>query len=54
VFFQLEFNGIGGVGSDEIVTLLRRTIPGYAVTNPTEARLVPPSMRPQLPFQQVY
>ena len=54
VFFQIEFNGVGGLGSDEIVTLLKRNVPGYAVTNPTESRLVPQSMHPQLPFQQVF
>jgi len=54
VFLQIEFNGMGGLGSDDLVTLLKRTVPGYAVTNPTEARLVPPSMQPRLPFQQVF
>jgi LPS-assembly protein len=54
IFFQLEFNGMGGLGSDEIVTMLKRTIPGYAVTNPTDSRMLPPSMRPRLPFEQVY
>ena len=54
IFIQLEFNGAGGLGSDDIVTLLKRSIPGYAVTNPTESRFTPPSMRPGLPFQQVY
>lgn len=54
IFFQLEFNGFGGLGSDEVLTLLKRNIPGYAVTNPRDGRLAPPSMRPQLPFEQVY
>lgn len=54
IFFQLEFNGLGGLGSDEIVTMLKRTVPGYAVTNPTQGNLVPPSMQPRLPFQQVF
>jgi LPS-assembly protein len=54
VFFQLEFNGVGGLGSDEVVTLLKRNVPGYVVTNPTESRLVPPSMQPRLPFEQVF
>ena len=53
VFFQLEFNGFGGVGSDAITTMLKRSIPGYAVTNPAEGALVPPSLRP-LPFEQVF
>ena len=54
VFFQLEFNGLGGLGSDDIVTLLKRNIPGYAVTNPGDGQLVPPSMRRMLPFEQVF
>ena len=54
IFFQLEFNGFGGLGSDEILTMLRRSVPGYAVTNPTDSRLLPPSVRPRLPFEQVY
>ena len=54
VFFQLEFNGFGGVGSDAITTMLKRSVPGYAVTNPTQGALVPPSVRPQLPFEQIF
>ncbi len=54
IFFQLEFEGLGGLGSDNIVTLLSRTIPGYAVTNPKESRLVPPGLRRPLPFEQVF
>lgn len=54
IFFQLEFNGLGGIGSDDIVTLLQRNIPGYAVTNPGDGRLAPPSMRRTLPFEQVF
>jgi LPS-assembly protein len=54
VFFQIEFNGLGGLGSDDLVTLLKRSVPGYAVTNPTESRLVPPSMQRRLPFEQVF
>jgi LPS-assembly protein len=52
--FQLEFNGFGQIGSDETVALMRRSVPGYSVTNPQDQTLVPPSMRPRLPFQQVY
>ncbi len=54
ILFQLEFNGFGQIGSDETLTLLRRTVPGYSVTNPSDQALVPPSLRPRLPFQQVY
>ncbi|HEY6967282.1 MAG TPA: LPS-assembly protein LptD [Burkholderiales bacterium] len=53
-FLQLELNGLGSLGSDDIVTLLKRNVPGYVVTNPTESRLTPPSMRQSLPFQQTY
>jgi LPS-assembly protein len=52
--FQLEFNGIGSLGTDEAVELIKRNVPGYSVTNPAEARLTPPSARPRLPFEQVY
>jgi len=54
MFFQLEFNGFGGLGSDEILTLFKRNVPGYAVTNPTQGNLVPPSVHPRLPFEQVF
>ena len=33
-FFQLEFNGVGQVGTAEAVQLLRRDVPGYSVTQP--------------------
>jgi LPS-assembly protein len=52
--FQLEFNGVGQIGTDEAVELLKRNVPGYSVTNPADARLAPPSLRPRLPFEQVY
>ena len=52
--FQFEFNGFGQIGSDDTLTLLRRTVPGYSVSNPSDQALVPPSLRPRLPFQQVY
>jgi len=54
VFFQLEFNGLGSLGSDEVVNLLKRSVAGYAVTNPAQGSLVPPSMRPPLPFEQIF
>ena len=53
-YFQMEFNGFGGIGSDEIVNLLKRRVPGYAVTNPTQGALVPQSLRQPLPFEQVF
>jgi LPS-assembly protein len=52
--FQLEFNGVGQIGTDEAVELLKRNVPGYSVTNPADARLTPPSVRPRLPFEQVF
>lgn len=52
--FQLEFSGIGSIGTDEAIELLRRNVPGYSVTNPADAQLAPPSARPRLPFEQVY
>ena len=54
VVFQLEFNGIGQIGTDEAVELLRRNVPGYSVTNPADPRLAPPSVNGRLPFEQVY
>ena len=52
--FQLEFNGVGQIGTDEAVELLKRNVPGYSVTNPADPRLAPPGARPALPFEQVY
>jgi LPS-assembly protein len=53
-FLQFEFNGVGQVGTDDVVGLLSRNIPGYAVTNPRDPALAPPSRRRPLPFEQVY
>jgi LPS-assembly protein len=52
--FQIEFNGVGQVGTDEAVELLKRNVPGYSVTNPADSTLAPPSTRARLPFEQVY
>ena len=54
LFLQLEFNGVGQVGTDDAVALLSRSVPGYSVTNPRDPGLAPPSARPRLPFEQVY
>jgi LPS-assembly protein len=54
IFVQLECPGVGGLGSDDIVTILRRNIQGYAVTNPGNGAFAPPSMRRQLPFEQIF
>ena len=53
-FFQLEFNGVGQIGTDDAVELLSRNVPGYSVTNPKDPTLAPPSLRSRLPFEQVY
>ena len=52
--FQLEFNGIGTIGTDEAVEILRRNVPGYSVSNPADPQLAPSGTRPRLPFEQVY
>jgi len=54
VFFQLELSGLGGLGTDETLSRMRRSVPGYAVTNPREQNLLPPGLAPRLPFEQVY
>jgi LPS-assembly protein len=52
--FQIEFTGVGQIGTAEAVQLLRRDVPGYSVINRTDPSLSPPSARPRLPFEQVY
>jgi len=54
ILFQLEFNGLGQIGSNETLNMFRRNVPGYSVTNPRDQTLAPPSAQPALPFQQVY
>jgi LPS-assembly protein len=54
LFFQIEFNGLGRLGTDDPVELLKRSVPGYSVTNPRDSSLAPESMRSRLPFEQVY
>lgn len=54
LFFQLEFNGVGQIGTDDAVALLSRNVPGYSVTNPKDPALLPPSLRTRLPFEQVF
>ena len=53
-FFQLVFIGAGELGSDEVLTLLKRNVPGYSVTNPNDPTLAPAGVRPMLPFRQIY
>jgi LPS-assembly protein len=54
LIFQIEFNGLGQVGTAEASNFMRRNVPGYSVTNPSDPTLAPPSGRPRLPFEQVY
>jgi LPS-assembly protein len=53
-FFQLEFNGVGQIGTADAAELLRRSVPGYSVSNPRDPTLAPPSLRRALPFEQIY
>jgi LPS-assembly protein len=54
VFIQLEFTGVGQLGTDEVVTQLKRNVPGYSATNPRDPGLAPSGARQRLPFEQVY
>ena len=54
IVFQLEFNGVGQIGTAEATQLLRRDVPGYSVINRTDPQLAAPSARPRLPFEQVF
>jgi LPS-assembly protein len=54
LILQIEFNGLGQVGTAEASSFMRRNVPGYSVTNPSDPTLAPPSIRPRLPFEQVY
>ncbi len=63
----LELRGVGELGTDEAVELLKRDVPGYSVTNPWGSAgtnplggavagpaLAPPSMQRPLPFPQIF
>ena len=54
LIFQLEFTGVGQIGTAEAVQLLQRDVPGYSAVNRGDPTLAPPAARSQLPFQQVY
>jgi len=54
IFFQLEFNGVGQLGTNDVVQLLSRSVSGYSVTNPTDNALTPPAQRRNLPFEQKF
>jgi len=51
---QLEFTGVGQIGTADAVQLLRRDVPGYSVVNHADPTLAPGAARSQLPFEQVY
>jgi LPS-assembly protein len=51
---QIVFNGLGEIGTGDAADFLRRNLPGYAPTNPSDPALVPPSLRRALPFEQVF
>ena len=54
LIFQIEFNGLGQIGTDQASSFLKRNVPGYSVTNPGDPSLAPPSARPRLPFEQAF
>jgi len=54
IIFQIEFNGLGQVGTDQASNFMRRNVPGYSVTNPADPSLAPPSARQRLPFEQTF
>ena len=49
IYFQLELNGLGQIGSNETVKLFQHNVPGYSVTNPRDRSLVPPGLQPATP-----
>jgi LPS-assembly protein len=53
-FVFLELRGVGELGTDEALQLLKRDVPGYSVTNPADQSLAPPSLRRPFPFPQVF
>jgi len=54
LFFQFELRGVGQLGTGQTEEMLKRNVPGYSLTNPSDPMLTPPSARPRLPFEQVY
>ncbi|HZD21661.1 MAG TPA: LPS-assembly protein LptD [Burkholderiales bacterium] len=54
LIFQLEFTGVGQIGTAEAVQLLRRDVPGYSVINRVDPVMAPPNARSRLPFEQVF
>ncbi len=53
-FVQLEFNGVGQIGTTEVVDLLKRNVSGYSVTNPKDSLFTPAAVQRPLPFPMVY
>lgn len=43
-FVQVELNGFGQFGSGNATEFLRRSVPGYSVTNPRDPALAPPGV----------
>jgi len=54
LIFQIEFTGVGQVGTAEALQLLRRDVPGYSVINRVDPAMAPPNARSKLPFEQVF
>jgi LPS-assembly protein len=54
IFLQIELTGVGQIGASDVTDLLKRNVAGYARINPSDPSLVPQSMRPRLPFEQVF
>ena len=52
--FQLEFNSIGAISTDEAVDILRRNVPGYSVSNPADSQLRAFRRAYVTSFEQVY
>jgi LPS-assembly protein len=54
LIFQLEFTGVGQIGTAEAVQMLSREVSGYSAVNRINPSIAPPAARSQLPFEQVY
>jgi LPS-assembly protein len=54
IFLQIELTGVGQIGASDIADLLKRNVAGYARINPSDPSLLPQSLRPRLPFEQIY
>lgn len=53
-YLQIEFTGLGQIGTGDAADFLKRNLPGYSPTNPANPALVPPSLRRPLPFEQIF